>query len=161
MPRQRERPVVAGLPGPAKLTVIRKTNTKEIIGPLGARKIREAVKDAGYSIPTVCIGGINHGNIQRVLTESEMILPRVHGAAVVSAIVADADPELAARRLKDLIHNLPMRQIVTPPESWENRSLSLEIWEVVRAIHNKKPVSHNMTNLVLPPHRQCFAEKRC
>lgn len=111
----------------------------------------QAVKHAGYFIPAVCIGGINHGNIQRVLTESGMIISGMHGAAVVSAIVADADPKLAARRLKNLIQSAPVRQLLMAPEFREGKSLALEIWEVARDILHRKPVSHNMTNLVLPP----------
>lgn len=111
----------------------------------------QAVKHAGYFIPAVCIGGINHGNIQRVLTESGMIISGMHGAAVVSAIVADADPKLAARRLKNLIQSAQVRQLLMAPEFREGKSLALEIWEVARDILHRKPVSHNMTNLVLPP----------
>lgn len=151
MRRRREMPVPAGLPGAEKLTVSRKTNTKEIIGPLGVRKIMEAVKNAGYYVPTVCIGGINHGNIQRVLTESGMIISGSHGAAVVSAIVADANPKLAAQRLKNLIQCVPVRQLLMAPEFRKGKSLALEIWEVARDILHQKPVSHNMTNLVLSP----------
>ncbi|KAK1827934.1 hypothetical protein QBC39DRAFT_163825 [Podospora conica] len=124
-----------------------KKNTKEIIGPRGVLEIMMAVKQAGHSIPAVCIGGINHENVQRVLTESGLIVPKVHGVAVVSAIVADPNPELAAKRFVDLIDNHPKRQplLLEDPD----KSLVVMLWEVVRAFQKQKPVSHNMTNLVV------------
>ena len=140
------------------LTSNSKTNTKEIIGPLGVRRIMEAVESAAHIIPAVCIGGINHSNVQHVLRESRLVRSKINGAAVVSAIIAAPDPYLAAQQLKGLIDHVPCRvnfRVCDPGED-ENDSpphLGFLIWQVMEAIVKKtpKPISHNMTNLVLLP----------
>jgi thiamine-phosphate diphosphorylase / hydroxyethylthiazole kinase len=64
---------------------------------------------------------------------------RVDGVAVVSAIIASADPEVAARELRSLVK--------LPPEF--DKRLMEKIAGVVKAVIEKKPLSHNMTNLVV------------
>jgi thiamine-phosphate diphosphorylase/hydroxyethylthiazole kinase len=58
-----------------------------------------------HQIKTVCIGGINASNVQRVLfqTGSSTGGPSLNGVAVVSAIIAADDPSKAAQDLKSLI----------------------------------------------------------
>lgn len=56
-----------------------------IVGTMGVCRV--------LSIPSVAIGGINHGNVARIRAAG------VNGVAVVSAICAAADPADAARRL--------------------------------------------------------------
>ncbi len=67
------------------------TGTKDdavVIGPEGLAKIREAVK-----IPIVAIGGITSENAPKVLAVGANVL------AVVSAVMQDPDPTLAAREI--------------------------------------------------------------
>ncbi len=61
----------------------------------GAALVREVVARA--SIPVFAIGGVTEANV------SEVIAAGAQGAAVISAILADSDPEAAARRLRQLI----------------------------------------------------------
>ncbi|PKU24699.1 thiamine phosphate synthase [Telmatospirillum siberiense] len=72
------------------------TGTKPDAGPAlgldGVRALRRAVPR-----PLVAIGGINQGNARQIVEAG------AHGIAVVSAIMAAADPEAAAARLKDAV----------------------------------------------------------
>jgi thiamine-phosphate pyrophosphorylase len=69
-----------------------KTDTAPPLGLQGLREIRNRVK-----IPLVGIGGLNKSN------SAEVIRNGADGVAVVSAIVAADDPEIAARNLKQII----------------------------------------------------------
>ena len=69
-----------------------KTDTAPALGLEGLREIRAAVK-----IPLVGIGGLNRGNA------AEVIRNGADGVAVVSAIVAANDPQVAAAELNQLI----------------------------------------------------------
>ena len=69
-----------------------KTDTATPLGPEGLREIRKAVR-----LPLVGIGGLNRDNAVEVIRSG------ANGIAVVSAIVAADDPEVAARELKDVI----------------------------------------------------------
>ncbi len=61
----------------------------------GAALVREVA--AKVSVPVFAIGGVNAANV------SEVIAAGGQGAAIISAILADPDPEAAARRLRQLI----------------------------------------------------------
>jgi len=69
-----------------------KTDTALPLGLKGLRAIRKAVK-----LPLVGIGGLNRNNAAQVIRSG------ADGVAVVSAIVAAADPETAAGELKKRI----------------------------------------------------------
>lgn len=69
-----------------------KTDTAPPLGLEGLREIRNAVR-----LPLVGIGGLNRDNA------AEVVRNGADGVAVVSAIVAADDPEVAARELKDVI----------------------------------------------------------
>ncbi|KAK1721622.1 Hydroxyethylthiazole kinase family-domain-containing protein [Colletotrichum lupini] len=105
-----------------------KENTKHIIGTAGLRTILTKLAAAGHlpRVKTVCIGGLNPSNIQRVLYQSanpDASSPAsLDGVALVSAIVAAKDPESASRNLLELVKTSPS---------------------------NNLPLSHNMTNLVV------------
>jgi thiamine-phosphate pyrophosphorylase len=65
-----------------------KTDTAAPLGLEGLQIIRRAVK-----LPLIGIGGLNPGNAAQVIASG------ADGIAVVSAIVAADDPELAAREM--------------------------------------------------------------
>lgn len=69
-----------------------KTDTALPLGLNGLREIRKTVK-----LPLVGIGGLNRDNA------ADVICSGADGVAVVSAIVAAADPETAASELKNII----------------------------------------------------------
>lgn len=141
----------------------RKKNAKSIIGPEGMRQILQRLHARGHrQIPTVCIGGINASNIPQVISEgpSEKALD---GVAVVSAIVAADDPEAASRTLLRLVRQGKQRQDLTrqrhhPPGGGTRiGAQTARTWEevveavpsVIRLVGALKPLSHNMTNLVV------------
>lgn len=110
-------------------------------------------------LPTVCIGGINATNITQVMFRGRGARKAVDGVAVVSAIVAADDPESAARSLRQLVRQELMRNSVdftlsvvmssdvveTQAEGWVLESAM----SVVQKVGTEKPLSHNMTNLVV------------
>ncbi|KAK5990079.1 putative thiamine biosynthetic bifunctional enzyme [Cladobotryum mycophilum] len=109
-----------------------KKDTSNILGTAGVRDILSALSEAGHgAIPTVCIGGVNRQNARSVLLECS-VSPRksLDGIAVVSAIVGASDPAEAARVL--------LGEVVAG-----------RIPDVLRAVHETTPLSHNMTNMVV------------
>ncbi|KAK4137378.1 TMP-TENI-domain-containing protein [Trichocladium antarcticum] len=137
-----------------------KTNTKEIIGTAGVRHILAAIAAAGYdTTPTVCIGGLNGSNLQRVLFQSAAPAKALDGAAVVSAVMAAPDPEAAARDLVGLVRNPPAFQLDMDMGKGKGKgkgaaaadvsSVLAQVPAVVRSVHDATPLSHNMTNLVV------------
>src|SRR5438045_1940861 len=130
--------------------VRRKSNTKNIIGPSGVREILFELAKAGRTkTPTVCIGGVNHSNVQHVLRHSAASRKELDGVAVVSAVMASPQPEVAARDLAALIESLPTFQL-GPAEGGEAAETGWEIEELapifVEGVHRITPISHNMTN---------------
>ncbi|KFG86120.1 putative thiamine biosynthetic bifunctional enzyme [Metarhizium anisopliae] len=108
-----------------------KKDTKSIIGPSGVADILAALDAAGHSsMPAVCIGGVNASNASAVLTGSASPHKALDGLAVVSAIIAAADPVAASR---DLL----------------GKVITAKIPDVLAAVARKTPLSHNMTNLVV------------
>lgn len=71
------------------------TPTKPDYDQVGLRLIGQVAE--AVAMPAVCIGGINEDNIEQVLEAG------AQRAAVVRAVCAAADPEAAARRLKDAL----------------------------------------------------------
>ncbi|OAA69435.1 thiamine-phosphate pyrophosphorylase [Cordyceps fumosorosea ARSEF 2679] len=77
-----------------------KKDTKSIIGPAGVRAILTAMAAYGHGgVPTVCIGGVNTSNATSVLAQASSPSKSLEGIAVVSAVVAAADPAAAASQL--------------------------------------------------------------
>ncbi|KAM0281352.1 hypothetical protein ACHAQH_003620 [Verticillium albo-atrum] len=132
-----------------------KTNSKHIIGTAGLRSILQGLADEGHAdVKTVCIGGINPSNVQRVLYQSAAPAKLLDGVAIVSAIVACADPESASRALLDLVRSPPPFTKGTLAAGDEAASSSAEdvlalVPAVIRAVAEVGPLSHNMTNLVV------------
>ncbi|KAH8894863.1 HK-domain-containing protein [Thozetella sp. PMI_491] len=125
-----------------------KTNTKNIIGTQGLHGILGAIADAGYQTPAVCIGGIGEANLQYTVFQSGSIKKSLNGVAVVSAIMAAANPRAAAQRLLGLLRPLPPFQDVATKHRDTTEVLAL-VPELIRTVHENKPLSHNMTNLVV------------
>lgn len=134
-----------------------KKNTKDIIGINGIRKILHYLdqeNDPSRNIKTVCIGGVNGSNIrlihQRLYAPSSVSQkPKtIDGVAVVSAIIAAKQVQTATEYLRLLISE-SIHSIAPAPESPDMPSLFQIATEATRAVHNKSPLSHNMTNLVV------------
>lgn len=100
----------------------------------------------------MCIGGINASNVSRVVWQSAIRGRSLDGVAVVSAIMAAADPEAAAQELGVLVRAPPAfaRGVVTEQQQSRSPEQLVDLApEVIRAVAARKPLSHNMTNLVV------------
>ncbi|KAI1816821.1 TMP-TENI-domain-containing protein [Poronia punctata] len=129
-----------------------KENTKSIIGVDGLQKILIQLARAKSPIKTVCIGGINASNASRVVWQSRGEGRSTDGIAVVSAIVAATDPEGAARDLKRLIKTDPVFARGLDNSHGTKKTveeLIRQVPVVLQAVTEMKPLSHNMTNLVV------------
>ncbi|KAL5117575.1 thiamine biosynthetic bifunctional enzyme [Pleosporales sp. CAS-2024a] len=142
-----------------------KKNTKQIIGINGIRSILAALDQgspAARKIKTVCIGGVNASNLQRI--KHQLHAPRtaatppksIDGVAVVSAIMAAADPKAASAHLSALSASLPpFAARSTAPPVWhgndadETTHLLHRAVEATQNVQRTRPLSHNMTNLVV------------
>lgn len=108
-----------------------KRDTKSVIGTAGVASILAALDAAGHGrVPTVCIGGVGVADARRVMQLSASPAKSLDGVAVVSALIAAPRPAEAASVLAG--------QVATA-----------KVAEVVRAVADVSPLSHNMTNLVV------------
>jgi thiamine-phosphate diphosphorylase / hydroxyethylthiazole kinase len=118
----------------------RKKDTKNIIGTGGVREILSTLAGRGFKVPTVGIGGINISNVLHTLQLAVISESRgLDGAAVVSAIMAAPDPTGASTELLAAINKVVKNK---------GRGAPYVVTDVVKAVHDLKPISHNMTNLV-------------
>ncbi|KAJ9639333.1 thiamine biosynthetic bifunctional enzyme [Coniosporium tulheliwenetii] len=127
-----------------------KENTKAIIGTAGTRDILDSLASLNQQVSTVCIGGINASNAQRVLYQSRSLSKGLDGIAVVSAIMAAPDPRGAAEELRKLVTQPPR----FAAENDEKRVHTVEeilrqVPEIVAKVAQQIPLCHNMTNLVV------------
>lgn len=103
-------------------------------------------------VKSVCIGGLNATNVSRVMWQSAVKGKSLDGVAIVSAIMAAKDPELASKELLRLVKTPPAFAKFTVKPEHHNRTagdLLALIPDVIKAVDSKKPLSHNMTNLVV------------
>ncbi|KAG8166042.1 hypothetical protein KVR01_004594 [Diaporthe batatas] len=131
-----------------------KTNTKNVIGPDGLRQTLTTLLLQGHrGVPTVCIGGINASNIPQVMFRGSPCENPLDGVAVVSAIMAAEDPEAASALLLGLVRDAASRHT-----KWRTGGvwyatiedmLEALVPAAIKAVHDQKPLSHNMTNLVV------------
>ncbi|KAJ4355699.1 thiamine biosynthetic bifunctional enzyme [Didymosphaeria variabile] len=138
-----------------------KKNTKDIIGINGIRRILRYLDTKGgasKNVKTVCIGGVNALNVQRVHYQlhapSDAKTPKsIDGVAVVSAIIGAEDVEQAAANLKTLLSTSPNFITLSSSSSnddWTSLAhIQTTALAATKAVHAKSPLSHNMTNLVV------------
>ncbi|KAK4456183.1 Hydroxyethylthiazole kinase family-domain-containing protein [Podospora aff. communis PSN243] len=126
-----------------------KKNSKVILGPGGVREILAAIAEGGYDIPTVCIGGINQSNVQFTLEQTVTSSGRtLDGVAVVSVIIAASDPARASSHLLATIRETA-RKTTAALGTPKFGTTSYVTQDVVKRVGELKPISHNMTNLVV------------
>lgn len=132
------------------LTAPSKTNTKSVLGTAGTKKVLEAIASE-TKVRTVSIGGINASNVQRVLYQSNSPSKSLDGVAIVSAIIAAADPTAASQELKKLISSAPPFASSKQPStqaSDTNNIISI-VPSIIKKVGQVNPLCHNMTNLVV------------
>jgi thiamine-phosphate diphosphorylase / hydroxyethylthiazole kinase len=133
------------------------TSTKKLTAPLcGIRGLREILKFASSQSPpvrTVAIGGLNAGNIARVIYQSATPCgkAKLDGVAVVSALMSADNPQEAAAALKSIVREAPSFAI---PQTWKPQtdfsanSLSSDISRILKDIQKETPLVHHLTNNV-------------
>jgi thiamine-phosphate diphosphorylase/hydroxyethylthiazole kinase len=103
-------------------------------------------------LKTVCIGGINASNAQRVYYQSKCFHRKLDGIAVVSAIIGAESPAAAATELLALV-DLPAPWASHMPPERRNPLTKDTIRElvpiIVKHVAEAAPLCHNMTNLVV------------
>ncbi|RKO93833.1 Hydroxyethylthiazole kinase family-domain-containing protein [Blyttiomyces helicus] len=139
--------------------------------PLGVAGVREIVQAVAGRVPVVTIGGIGAGNAREVMHGGLWEEGRrgLAGVAVVSAIIAQVDPEAAAKELVEQVRPwvrsvaLPLSQAPSLARVVREKSLqpirssmdaaSLALVDDVAAAFTKlkatKPLVHNITNFVV------------
>jgi len=127
-----------------------KTNTKNVIGTAGTRAILKSMTSKASHVRTVCIGGINAANVQRVLYQSSDSQKKLDGVAIVSAIMAAKDPKTAAQGLRQLIASPPpFAAHVKSSKISTIGDILKDVPSILGKVNAKTPLSHNMTNLVV------------
>lgn len=98
----------------------------------------------------MCIGGINAANAQRVLYQARHANKSVDGIAVVSALMAADDPKTVASDLRIRITQPPLFAAQHVDRITSNvQDLIAAVPEIARRVGERKPLCHNMTNLVV------------
>lgn len=127
-----------------------KENTKSIIGTAGVQHILSSLASHGFGdVKTVCIGGINAGNTQRVLYQTASPRKKLDGVAVVSAIMASGKPTEAAEKLLSLIKQPPPFATSTSKPPLSRQDIVTKVPSIIKRMASRKPLCHNMTNLVV------------
>lgn len=137
-----------------------KENSKHIIGPSGVRNIMSSLHENGFDdIGTVCIGGVNGSNLQRVLFQCASPSKQLDGIAIVSAIMAAENPKAASARLLDLVRSPPpfasrnasALSQASPPSGLPTAPSEILklVPQLFAAVAKRKPLCHNITNLVV------------
>lgn len=126
-----------------------KENTKSILGTAGVQQVLSSLAANGYDVKTVCIGGINAFNAQRVLFQTASPKKKLDGVAVVSAIMASSTPKEATKSLKNLIATPPPFATPVSAASFSAQDIISKAPDIVKRMASTKPLCHNMTNLVV------------
>ena len=128
-----------------------KENTKSIIGTSGLQQILSSLADEGFTDKpqTVCIGGINADNVQRVLYQGSSGKKKLDGVAVVSAIMAAANPKQSASSLRQLVITPPPFATSSARPQLARADIVGRAPKIIKRMAEKKPLCHNMTNLVV------------
>jgi len=114
------------------------------------RNILAKLNSLQHDIRTVCIGGINASNAQRVMYQSATLSKGLDGVAVVSAIVGAEDPKKAARDLRNLLARPPAFAAVKQEKQKLTRDVITSLGpQITKKLGEVTPLCHNMTNLVV------------
>lgn len=120
-----------------------------MIGPIGTKTILESLP-LSHPVGTVCIGGINASNAQRVIYQTGSYTRTLDGIAVVSAIISAADPRAAAVELARQVREPPgFATMAKAPHPDEARRLVDQVPRVLQQVVAAHPLVHSMMNQVV------------
>ncbi len=127
-----------------------KENTKSIIGTSGVHQILSELLTQGFpDMKTVAIGGINASNVQRIIYQCGSRKKGLDGVAVVSAIMASEYPKAAAHKLQNLLCQPPPFVSAARNEQLSRIEIISKVPTIIARMASRKPLCHNMTNLVV------------
>jgi thiamine-phosphate diphosphorylase/hydroxyethylthiazole kinase len=125
-------------------------DVKNVIGTRGVQQILAAlVENDCAHVKTVCIGGMNAANSQRILYQTATPQKRLDGVAIVSAIMGSNDAKAATANLAKLIATPPPFAASTMKKSLTRDDIVAAVPALIARTAAKKPLCHNMTNLVV------------
>lgn len=127
-----------------------KDNIKSVIGTRGVQRILTTLVENGLGrVKTVCIGGMNAANSQRILYQTATSEKQLDGVAIVSAIMGSNDAKDASANLRNLISTPPPFATSSKKQSLTRDAVVAAVPELIARTAAKKPLCHNMTNLVV------------
>lgn len=127
-----------------------KDNIKSVIGTRGVQRILTTLVENGLGhVKTVCIGGMNAANSQRILYQTATSEKQLDGVAIVSAIMGSNDAKAASANLRNLISTPPPFATSSKKQSLTRDAIVAAVPELIARTAAKKPLCHNMTNLVV------------
>ncbi|KAJ3110687.1 hypothetical protein HDU96_006367 [Phlyctochytrium bullatum] len=125
------------------------------LGVAGVAEILTAVRKEAPHFPVVTIGGISADNVTQLLSDVRTAAngESLDGVAVVSAIVASADPETASKSLRAAITasasiRPPAALPVAAPTS-PSAALLARVAAAFGRVRATRPLVHNITNYVV------------
>lgn len=113
------------------------------------QSILAALAKSAPDVKTVCIGGINAKNCQRVLYQTVTPEKQLDGIAVVSAIMAAADPKQASSELVQLVSSPPPFASKVSALQISREDIVAQVPQLTKRLVSRKPLCQNMTNLVV------------
>jgi len=113
------------------------------------QSILSTLAESYPDIKTVCIGGINASNLQRVLYQTTSPKKSLDGVAVVSALMAAPDPRSAAEQLLYLTKTAPAFATSVSAPTLSPETIRSAAPSLIARLAKTKPLCHNMTNLVV------------
>lgn len=127
-----------------------KDNIKSVIGTRGVQRILTALVENNLGhIKTVCIGGMNAANSQRILYQTATPKKQLDGVAIVSAIMGSDDAKSASAKLRNLIATPPPFATSSKKQTLTRDAIVAAVPGLIARTASKKPLCHNMTNLVV------------
>lgn len=137
--------------GPVYGTLSKAGITEEKV--IGSRKVAEVIealkKDDGSRLPSVLIGGINAHTCARALAGATASGNHPDGVAVISAIVARVDPDVASKELSHFIERYQARLEASLTSASATSSVWSESSQLVSAA--SKLLSHHRASSNGPP----------
>jgi thiamine-phosphate diphosphorylase/hydroxyethylthiazole kinase len=125
-------------------------DVKSVIGTRGVQQILASLVEHNLGdVKTVCIGGMNAANSQRILYQTATPQKKLDGVAIVSAIMGSDDAKAATSNLAKLMATPPPFATSNKKQTLTRDAIIAAVPDLIARTAAKKPLCHNMTNLVV------------
>ena len=115
--------------------------------------VGRACSEKSRYVPCVAIGGLNSINVRLLHYKSHTASGYLEGIAVVSAIMGTESPDVAAEKLRLMFFDAPPWDPLLETNKFSHALKKNEIVsrlaQIARQMVKVKPISHNMTNIVV------------